>query len=66
MVRISWIGEFISEYTLFIRFEDMTNRFFSYTQLLHTKEGQAFADKVWYDTYRELSFVHVDGILKSL
>ncbi|CAG1967028.1 unnamed protein product [Fusarium graminearum] len=41
-------------------------RIHHYTQLLHTKEGQAFADKVWYDTYRELSFVHVDGILKSL
>ncbi|PTD02703.1 Short chain dehydrogenase yanD [Fusarium culmorum] len=41
-------------------------RIHHYTQLLHTKEGQGFADKVWHDTYRELSFINVDGILKSL
>lgn len=38
----------------------------SYTKFLHTKEGQAFAEKVWNETYGELSFVDVDGILNSL
>ncbi|KAF4991274.1 hypothetical protein FGRMN_7934 [Fusarium graminum] len=41
-------------------------RIHHYTKFLYTAEGRAFADKVWYETLKEFSFVDVDGILKSL
>ena len=37
----------------------------SFTKFLHTKEGQAFAEKVWDETYDELP-VDADAILKAL
>ncbi|KAJ4265362.1 hypothetical protein NW762_004650 [Fusarium torreyae] len=40
-------------------------RIHHYTQLLHTSEGLAFADKVWNETY-ELLPVDVNGILNSM
>ncbi|RFN43531.1 retinol dehydrogenase 11 [Fusarium flagelliforme] len=40
-------------------------RIHHFTKFLHTKEGQAFAGKVWDETYEELP-VDVDGILKVL
>jgi hypothetical protein len=39
---------------------------FSYTKFLYTAEGKAFADKLWYETLKEFSFVDVNGILNSL
>ncbi|KAF5637378.1 retinol dehydrogenase 11 [Fusarium tjaetaba] len=41
-------------------------RIHHYTKFLYTKEGKAFADKVWYETNKLLSFANVDGILNSL
>ncbi|KAM0352306.1 hypothetical protein ACHAPU_001970 [Fusarium lateritium] len=41
-------------------------RIHHYTKFLHTEEGRAFADKVWYETLKEFSFANVDGILNSL
>ncbi|KAF5977095.1 putative short-chain dehydrogenase reductase/reductase family protein [Fusarium bulbicola] len=41
-------------------------RIHHYTKFLYTQEGKAFADKVWYETNKLLSFANVDGILNSL
>ncbi|KAF5984210.1 retinol dehydrogenase 11 [Fusarium coicis] len=41
-------------------------RIHHYTKFLYTKEGKAFADKVWYETNKLLSFANIDGILNSL
>ncbi|KAM0286565.1 hypothetical protein ACHAQK_009209 [Fusarium lateritium] len=37
-----------------------------YTKFLYTAEGKAFAEKLWYETLKEFSFVDVNGILNSL
>ncbi|KAF9767840.1 hypothetical protein IL306_014932 [Fusarium sp. DS 682] len=37
-----------------------------YTKFLYTQEGEAFADKVWFETNKLLSFVDINGILNSL
>ncbi|KAF4448315.1 hypothetical protein F53441_8254 [Fusarium austroafricanum] len=41
-------------------------RIHHYTKFLYTKEGKAFADKLWYETLKSLSFVDINGILNSL